>query len=440
VKATDADGSGVRGDLAGLREQNLRRILGALLGSRQGLSQPRLVELTGLSRSTVSSLLTHHLGGVLRSDARRNGENSGRPIKAWSINPSACFSIGADIGEKHVSAVLVDLLGNRLTEPIQESMSNTLDDPHRTLALATDLVTKLVDSGGVACEKVAAVTVGMPGPVDLESGEMVDAAAPAWVGMDVREEIRKRWPAGRSAPRRLVDNRANLGALAEYRVGAGQGAESLAFLDWSARIGAGLRLEGRSWRGHSGVAGQIGHLTVPINPREAALLGLPEDRALWKACESCGQVDCLDGLAGGATVAAALGLASLSEVADVALVDPTSLESAQAREILGVAAALIGRAIGPVVTLLNLDRVIIGGGVEPLLYPLLVKDLSRGIEETAFSRASSDVSLEIGLLGPEASVTGAATLGIDEFGIDFLIREAQGASNRHDSEPIFTSS
>lgn len=425
VISRDSEGSELGGDLADLREQNLRRILAALLGSRRGLSQPRLAELTGLSRSTVSSLLSHHLEGVLQTQLRRNGENSGRPIKAWSIVRDSCYSIGVDIGQYHVSAVLLDLFGNNLGGPHRVAVDNSLKDPHGILGTAAVLVKDLVQEGEVDCERIAAITVGLPGPVDLARGGMADDATRPWAGIDVRDEIRKRWAVG-PVPRRLADNNANLGALAEHRFGAGLGAQSLIFLDWSAGVGAGIVLEGRIWRGQSGVAGEIGHVAVKISAGEASVLKLPKRKGEWEACERCGQVDCLERLAGGLTVSAAAELPNLGDVVEAALAERTTPRAERAQAVLKVAARLIGRAIGPTVTVLNLDRVIIGGVVgQPALYPLLVEDLSRGAKETVFSRAWADVSLDTGALGPEAPVLGAAILGLDMNAIDFLIARAQ---------------
>ena len=111
---------------------------------------------------------------------------------------------------------------------------------------------------------------------------------------------------------------------------------------------------------------------------------------------------------------------------EAALAERTTPRAERAQAVLKVAARLIGRAIGPTVTVLNLDRVIIGGVVgQPALYPLLVEDLSRGAKETVFSRAWADVSLDTGALGPEAPVLGAAILGLDMNAIDFLIARAQ---------------
>lgn len=413
------------GDLSALREQNLRRILGTLLGVRDGTTQPRISELTGLSRSTVSSLLgERHLGAVLETSRRRNGANSGRPVSSWRIDPHACHFVGVDIGQTHVSAVLVNPFGQIVgAGPLQEPME-VLAEPHGTLSLASELVERLTLAEGIECEDIAAVTVGLPGPVDSATGSMAEDASHPWAGIDVRAEIRKRWPHS-SVPNRLADNNANLGALAEHRFGAGYGSNSLIYLDWSTGLGSGLLLGGRIWRGKSGFAGEVGHLPVTASSEEMATLGLKDGIASLDSCPQCRQHGCLDQLVGGRTVADALKLDDLSAVVRVALASDDPDREA-AREVLKVAARLIGKAIGPSLTLLNTDKVILGGAVGvPALYPLLVEDLSVGIDETAFRPARRDVSLEIGALGSDAPVLGAGLLGLDRYAVDFLITKSQ---------------
>jgi predicted NBD/HSP70 family sugar kinase len=426
MKSPEVDEAEPGGDLGDLREQNLRRILGSLFGARDGLTQPKIVDLTGLSRSTVSSLLVHRLDPVLRTGTRRNGENSGRPVKAWAIDEGACLSIGVDMGQTHVSVAAINPFGELVAGPNRKPMNGVLDDPHGTLSLATRLVEELAREEGIACGSIAAITVGLPGPVDKSTGVMADDATRAWAGIDVREEIRKRWPHA-TVPQRLADNNANLGALAEHRLGAGRGTKSLIVLDWSSGIGAGIVLDGRLWRGRSGVAGELGHQPVRVTQAEADVLGLPVSRERWRECPRCGQVDCLDRLAGGRTVAAAAKLPNLSRVVSAALAEPDSEAGDRARLVLSVAARLIGRGIGPTLTLLNVDAVILGGAVgRPAIYPLLVEDLDRGISETAFRRARTDASLDVGALGVDAPVLGAGILGLDVYGIDFLIAKAEG--------------
>lgn len=415
--------SGYGGDLADLREQNMRRIIAVLLGAPEGLSQPDIAGRTELSRSTVSSLVKR-LDTILAPKTRRNGHNNGRPLTAWSLVPSACLSVGIDIGRAHVSAVITNVFGQVVIGPMRQSALFAAKDPHAVLALVTGMIERLAEEADIDCEKIAVVTVGLPGPVDRESGRFRDAAAPIWASIDVRDEIRKRWPTART-PMRLADNKANLGALAEHRFGAGRTANSLLFVDWSSAIGAGLILGGQLWHGASGVAGEIGHLPVEPTGDQIKALRLPLDPDSRERCPHCRQRDCLNSLVGGLAVSSAINLPSLSAVVKAAQ-EPSDPNNDQARTVLKIAARLIGQAIGPVLTLLNVEMVIIGGAVgNSTLYPLLVEDLSLGVESTVFDQAGLDASFNLGELGQRAPVLGAATLGLNEYAVDFLIARAR---------------
>lgn len=411
------------GRVGNLKEQNCRRVLAVLLGSPSGLSQAQIAELTGLSRSSVSSLL-EELGLVLLHTETANPAGNGRPVGLWRLDRSRCLSVGIDIGRTHVAVLVTDVFGAQIAGPLRESTLEVLADPEGTLDLATGLVKRLFTSQtDLDCADVAVVTVGLPGPVDRENGRMTDHAAPRWAKVDVRREVEKRWPEPGS-PMQLAENKANLGALAEHRYGAGRRASSLLFIDWSSGIGGGLVLDGRVWHGHSGFAGEIGHLAVRPSDDQLRSLGLPLDATAWPTCPHCRQVDCLDGLVGGLTIADAVGLPNLDAVAEAAL-DAERPQCDRAREILTVAAELIGYAIGPALTLINPERIVIGGAVgRPGLASLLLDSLRRGIEQTSFARAAADVVLDVGALDRRAPVRGAARLGLDVCAVDRLIRLA----------------
>jgi predicted NBD/HSP70 family sugar kinase len=416
------------GDLAKLREQNLRRVLSVLLANRRALTQPEIAAEAGLSRTTVSGLIAS-LGSVLISEVKaKNGSERGRPLMLWRLDPKSAFSVGIDFGRTHVAVIATDPFGEVVGEPISEKFNDVLAHPHQALALAANLVERLISRLPLPCESIAAVTVGLPGAVDSSTGVMeTDGATLAWAGIDVRDEIRKRWP-HETVPARLADNNANLGAIAEHRFGAGRNAESLLFIKWSSGVGGGLILGNWLWRGRSGVAGEVGHLPVSVTKREAEILELPSSREDWSECSRCGQKNCLEQLTGGRSVATAAGLPSLADVVDAALGSSQPEKTTEAREVLKVAARLIGKAIGPALTLLDVERVIIGGVAgDPALYSLLVEDVSRGMSGTAFRRALSDVSLELGALNRHAPVRGAAIAGLDAHGISFLMSKAVGA-------------
>ena len=416
----------VGGRVGNLKEQNCRRVLAVLLGSPSGLSQARVAELTNLSRSSVSSLL-EELRSVLLHTEKANPAGNGRPIGLWRLDRSRCLSVGIDIGRTHVAALVTYVFGAQIAGPLRESTLGVLADPDGTLDLATGLVKRLFASQiDFDCADVAVVTVGLPGPVDRENGRMTDDAAPRWAEVDVRREVKKRWPEPGS-PMQLAENKANLGALAEHRYGAGRRASSLLFIDWSSGIGGGLVLGGRVWRGHSGFAGEIGHLAIRPSKKQLGTLDLPLDAAAWPRCPHCRQRDCLDGLVGGLTIADAVDLPNLDAVAEAAL-DSERPQYDRAREVLAVAAELIGHAIGPALTLINPERIVIGGAVgRPGLASLLLGNLRCGIEQTSFARAAADVVLEVGALDRRAPVCGAARLGLDVCAVDRLIRLATPA-------------
>lgn len=422
------------GDLTDLREQNLRRVLAVLLANREGLTQPEVVERTGLSRTTVSSLVGS-LERVVVAEPVRKRSDRGRPLMAWHVDPSAACSIGIDIGRTHVAVAATNSFGEIFCGPLTEPVAGVLERPHHVLAAVADLLEELIDGDGLAHKDIAAVTVGLPGPVGVSTGVMEDPATPAWAGIDAREEIRKRWPHP-SVPALLADNDANLGAIAEHRLGAGRDAQSLLFIKWSSGIGGGLILNGSSWRGSSGVAGEIGHLPVQPSEQEAAVLGLPADRDGWPLCERCSRPNCLEQLAGGQTVAGAAGLPDLEAVILAGLDKSAGPEAERAAQVLKTAAGLIGRAVGPTLTLLDVERVIIGGVAgQPALYPLLVEDFANGLAATATGKALRDASLEVGALGRDAPVLGAAIAGLDGFGVSFLLAMADGPHERDHERP-----
>ncbi len=411
------------GQVGNLKEQNCRRVLAVLLGSPSGLSQARIAEITGLSRSSVSSLL-EELRTVLLHTEKANPTGNGRPVGLWRLDRRCCLSVGIDIGRTHVAVLVTDVFGAQIAGPVRESTLEVLADPEGTLELATSLVRRLFASQPkFHCADVAVVTIGLPGPVDRDNGRMTDVAAPDWAGIDVRREVQRRWP-DPGSPMRLAENKANLGALAEHRYGAGRGASGLLYIDWSSGIGGGLVLSGRVWRGHSGFAGEIGHIAIRPSKDQLRTLRLPLDAGRRAECPHCRQRDCLDGIVGGVIVSESVGLPNLDAVAEAAL-DPERPQCEGAREVLAVAAELIGRAIGPTLTLINPERVIVGGAVgRPGLSRLLLESLQRGIEQTSFADAAADAALKVGVLDRRAPVRGAARLGLDICAVDRLLKLA----------------
>ena len=184
------------------------------------------------------------------------GAQGGRPPILLSFDASAGAALGVDFGHSHLRVAVSDLASTILAE--RTRALDTDHDAQEGLDMATELVVETLADAGVARETVIGAGMGLPGPIDQGHGTVGSSAIlPGWIGMTAAEELQRRL----EIPV-IVDNDANLGALAEAAFGAGRDAGDLVYLKVSSGIGAGLILNGRLYRGTSGLAGELGHVLV----------------------------------------------------------------------------------------------------------------------------------------------------------------------------------
>jgi glucokinase len=224
-----------------------------------------------------------------------------------------------------------------------------------------DMDTMLMLAGDVlAGERPIAVGVSFGGPVYAPAGMVrLSHHVPGWEDFPLRDRLQAHFGAPVS-----IDNDANVAALGEYRFGAGQGCNSLLYITVSTGVGGGWVLDGRIWRGADGMAGEIGHMVVdPAGP----------------LC-LCGKRGCVERLASGpylvrdvrsALIAQLERGSILRELAQGALDAITGqvVSEAAARgdelamQALEHAAWALGAGIGNAASLMNPERVVLGGGI-----------------------------------------------------------------------------
>jgi predicted NBD/HSP70 family sugar kinase len=384
-----------RGSLGSLREQNRDRVV-AELRRRGTASQADIARATGLSRSTVSSLV-HDLradGLVVEREASGDGSGatgSGRPPVLLRLDRSAGAAVGVDFGHRHLRVAVADLSHEVLAEHWRD-----LDVDHSAeagLAAAEELVEGVLDEAGVSRASVLGVGLGLPGPISAATGTVGSSSIlPGWVGVDPEAELSERL----GLPI-LVENDANLGALAELASGAGNGASEVAYIKVASGIGAGLIVGGRPYHGAGGTAGEIGHTQVD------------EEGPVCR----CGNRGCLETLAAGSAVAKVLGASRGEDLTVRQAVELAAEGDAAARRVIGDAGRHIGVAVASLLNLFNPQRVIVGGELaaagEVLLGPLA--DTAR---RYAIPSAAEEVEIVQGVLGERAEVLGALALVVRE--------------------------
>ena len=205
----------------------------------------------------------------------------------------------------------------------------------------------------------------------------------------------------------VVDNDANLGALAEAKWGAGEGGEQVAYIKVATGIGAGLIHDGRLFRGVAGTAGEIGHITVA------------EDGPVCR----CGNRGCLELYAGGNAVLESLrhsdpGVDTVEALVDLALAGDPSCQ-----RVITDAGSHIGVAVASLINLLGPDRVVVGGELARA-GEILLEPMRTAVGRSAVQAAQEAVEIVPGSLGSDAEVLGGLLLVVTEpwrFGADHVL-------------------
>ena len=179
---------------------------------------------------------------------------SGRRSTTVRLGRGAGLVAGVDFGHSHLAVALGDLTGTVIAE-----VRRPLDSRHGHgdgLAAAAELLDGLLAEHADPAEQVRKIGLGLPAPVQ-DDVVRSSAILPGWVGVHARSAAEQQF----GVPVH-IENDANLGALAEHRVGVARGSRSSVFVKISSGVGAGIVLEDRLFHGTGGTAGEIGHLTL----------------------------------------------------------------------------------------------------------------------------------------------------------------------------------
>ncbi|WP_224981502.1 ROK family protein [Geomonas agri] len=285
--------------------------------------------------------------------------------------------IGIDLGGSNLRFALVDRQGKVLAR---------CAEPTRPAAGLQSLLTRLLagverlrQEGGGLGYSVVALAVGVPGLVCSDGVVRASVNIPALEGVSLAREL----SIATGIPV-VALNDANACALGEKRYGAGRGYRSLIALTLGTGVGSGLILDGKLWTGVDGAAGEFGH--IPVEPD-----GRP--------C-GCGSRGCLEQYASASAIA--------RDGDDAAAVARRARQGdAAALAVFAEAGRYLGIAVAGVVNLLNLEAVILCGGVARS-FDLLESSLRRELISRTFALSGGRVRIEPGLLGDDAGVLGAA--------------------------------
>jgi predicted ArsR family transcriptional regulator len=157
------------GSLASLRERNRRSLISSL--SERGMaSRADLARLTGLSRSTVSSLVAEMQATGLVEE-RHASASGGRPGVLLALSRGAGVVVAADFGHRRLRVAVFDLAHSVLADAVHDV---DIDAPaDKAMATAVAAIHDTLDRASASMDEVVGVGMGLPGPIWRESGSVV---------------------------------------------------------------------------------------------------------------------------------------------------------------------------------------------------------------------------------------------------------------------------
>ncbi|MGX9348610.1 ROK family transcriptional regulator [Microbacterium sp. KNMS] len=359
---------------------------------RDGVPRTRaeLAKSTGLARSTVAARVDELMRMGLITAVADAVSTGGRPPSQFALNPSAKVVVAADLGASHANVAITDLTGAILAEASERV--EIAQGPEAVLTWLVESAQRLLDDTERSSADVAAIGIGLPGPVEHSTGQPVNPPImPGWDRFDVPAWVQRHFPVAV-----LVDNDVNISALGERAV-AWPGVDHFLFVKVATGIGAGIVSDGRLQRGAQGIAGDIGHVRVA--------------RGVDVPCH-CGNHGCLEALASGPAIARTLreqGVEAHTGDDVVALVKHGSLEAIQAVRQAG---RDIGEVLTASVSLLNPSVISIGGSMARVSEHLIA-----GVREIVYTRstplATEHLTIVQSTAASKAAVIGASILAVE---------------------------
>jgi glucokinase-like ROK family protein len=400
-----------------LPDESLDALVTVLNEIRLGRSRARaeLVEHTGLSRGVVAQRVAELLDRGLLVEGQPGPSTGGRPPRQLGFRADAGHVLVADLGATSIDVAVTTLDGRILAH--HDEPADIADGPEQCLDRVDDLFAQLRRSTRRLPGRLWGVGIGVPGPVEFRTGRPTSPPImPGWDGYPIRERFGSRY----QAPV-WVDNDVNLLALAEWRSGVAVGHGDVVVVKIGTGIGAGVIADGRMHRGAQGSAGDVGHIQVV------------DDESV--VCR-CGNLGCLEALAGGAALArdgeaaardgrsghlrTALDRTGQVSAEDVARA--ASFGDPIAMALLQSAGRRVGRMLASIVNFFNPSLIVIGGGVAQSGDTLLAA-IREAVYRRSLPLATRELLIQRSSLGGLAGVIGASSMVVDElFTRDSLAR------------------
>ena len=382
-------------------DPHLEQIL-RLIREGHATTRPELIHAASLSRKIVIQRVEQLVSMGLVTEGATAVSTGGRPASRLNFANHAGCVLAVELGATGLTAGLVDLSGRVLLQRVRKLPWPA--PPSVVLNRAAEILRGLledVEQRG----PVRGIGVGVCGAVSPNGLAMEFSNNKGWGGFPVGD-----WFVDRFGVPAWVDNEVNMMAVGESRSRTDAAGQDLLYVKVSTGIGASIISGGSLFRGTSGVAGELGHVTIPG----------ARSLVCW-----CGNAGCATTLASGRAIAAFgtearnkgqspyLEGLPVRQIRDVHVVAGAHAGDRSCVKIMSRAGEALGLAIAGATNLMNPAAIVIGGRIGGLAGDLLTRPVRRAVELHAFPEATESLTIESSDKSYTAGVFGAASTAID---------------------------
>ncbi|NKE04788.1 ROK family protein [Mesobacillus selenatarsenatis] len=367
-------------------KKNNKALVLSLIIEKETISRADIANVTGLNKTTVSSLVTELLEDELIYESGPGISSGGRRPVILHFNRNTGYAIGVDIGVNYVLAVLTDLKGKIIVEKSQNVNRTSYSS---IISTVQTMIQSLMDEMPNSRYGIVGIGVGVPGIVNKE-GSVLLAPNLGWTNIQLKEDLEKTF----NVPI-IIENEANAGAVGEQQFGAGLDYENILYVSAGIGIGVGIILNKELYQGKSGFSGEMGHMIIELN---------------GKRC-NCGSRGCWEAYA---SENALLEMAGENIDSLESLIEQAKNGEKTAIELFEKIGQYLGFGINNIINTFNPDQVIIGNRLASIREWIEEPILST-IENHTLVYHQKEMKLEFSKLGKYSTALGVSAFVVDHF-------------------------
>ncbi|MBW3552089.1 MAG: ROK family protein [Gemmatimonadetes bacterium] len=314
--------------------------------------------------------------------------------------------VGVDLGGTNIVVGVLPIEGGELLAlrtQKTEAARGAKFVVDRIVQMVEESIAEVAGANGASKEHFAGIGIGSPGPLNRETGTIINTPNLGWRNFPLRDLIAN--AVGLPA---ALDNDANCATYGEWWLGAGRDVDSLIGFTLGTGIGGGIVLNGRIFHGASDSAGEIGHTTIDSTGRKC----------------KCGNYGCLEAYASGPAIAlrAVEGLETgaesvlpdlvngrLEDITAATVYEGAVLGDGYSNEVMKETAKFLGIGIANIINIFNPEMIVVAGGVtragDHLFVPLRAE-----VRRRAFRSAEEVCQIVPATLLGTAGVIGAIAM------------------------------